>query len=166
MNLYLKRFVAALSLTISFSNQATASEFFPIATSVAKGANDTYVMERCAALDLSILNWAGEDGLNKFDPQLYNKMRDSYFAQKYVAVLMLANQGMTYESAVESNNRTEKAIRNLYVERFKENYATTGQAFNNDQFIGDDMNYCVEYSKAAAAMVDNSLGAKNWREAK
>ena len=54
--------------------------------------------------------------------------------------------------------------RNRYVKRFENNYASSGQAFNNDAFVNSDMDYCLPYAEMAGRTLDAAFGASNWRK--
>ena len=153
------------SVFILFATVTAAQDLLRLTDSVSKGANEIYVMERCAALDRAILNWGGEAQLNQFDPNLFNLISDRYYAQKLVAVLMHEQRGLTSKQAEEANNRTEDEIYNRYVKRFENNYASSGQAFNNDAFVNSDMDYCMPYAEMAGQTLDAAFEASNWRKA-
>ena len=77
---------------------------------------------------------------------------------------MHEQRGLTSKQAEEANSRTEDAIYDRYVKRFQNNYASTGQAFNNDEFVNSDMDYCMPYAEMAGQTLDAAFGASTWRK--
>ena len=62
-----------------------------------------------------------------------------------------------------SNERNTKKIEEIYLERFKENFASTGEVFGNDTLVMSDRDFCKAYVVVAYHQVDFMYG-KNWRD--
>ncbi len=62
-----------------------------------------------------------------------------------------------------SNERNTKMIEKIYLERFKQNYVNTGEAFGNDALVLSDREFCKAYVVVAYSQVDFMFG-KNWRD--
>ncbi len=59
--------------------------------------------------------------------------------------------------------RDTKMIEKIYLERFEQNYANTGEAFGNDALVLSDKDFCKAYVVVAYHQVDFMYG-KNWRD--
>ena len=142
---------------------ATAQEFISLEKATKSGANPLYVLERCSSLNFSILKWAGEAQLNRDGVDVFTKMSEEFFAMKTMALAFYKKKGLSESDAVEALNRNTKKIEEIYIARFKENYANTGQAFGNDTVVMSDRKFCERYVLLSYDYVDGLFG-KNWRD--
>ncbi|MEO1724151.1 MAG: hypothetical protein AAFR84_17330 [Pseudomonadota bacterium] len=118
----------------------SASELQPITGAAVDGASETYPLERCAALHFSMLSYFGE---STFDAEHVARVKG--FVSSLIAMSVVARKTKTGASmglVQEAVHSDVFAISQLYEARFKENYASTGQAFGSDPLIKADLSLC------------------------
>lgn len=160
---YLKRATAVFFLFLLSTLNINAQEFLPVAEANKDGTNGLYTLERCSSLNFAILKWAGEAQLNSGGRDMFSELSEEYFALKTTALWIYEQKGFSKADAVKALDSSTKMIEKIYLKRFKENYANTGQAFGNDDLILSDKEFCKAYVQVAYQQLDSMFG-KNWRD--
>ncbi|WP_040306364.1 hypothetical protein [Ahrensia sp. R2A130] len=140
----MKIFLIALTSLLSFgffnTTLAQDKEFKSLAILIEKGAEQTYPLARCAALYLSMAQWAGEERLGK---QSYaNTLAVSRNLLDSLAKIRSSKGGGSEEETFAAGAREMGIIAQIYLDRFEQNYARTGQAWSSDKVWKEDLDLC------------------------
>lgn len=101
---------------------------------------DTYPLVRCAGLYFGVYNIVGEDQLG--DQTAKNiKTGIDIFTQS-AALIRAENGAGTIEDIGQSVLRDALAISDIYIQRMKSNYQSTGVHITEDPLISGDMVVC------------------------
>ena len=137
----------AMTMSVVFAIEAKAQDFVPLAQWLKQPEgkkNKIYAFERCAALNTAIL----AHGEKNIDSQTVQSMDETFLA---LAVMLSKKQN---SSTLEANNNQVDAdttrVAKIYLDRLKNNYASTGLAFGNDELIKSDLTICKEVSDSLA----------------
>jgi|TARA_A100001015_G_C15023640_1_gene729323 hypothetical protein len=162
--MYFFKFIIVVALTsiMTFSS-LNAQDFIPAAEANKDGTKGLYTLERCSSLNFAILKWAGESQLNQDGNDIFAELSEEYFALKTTALWIYEQKGFSKSDAANALERNTKMIEEIYLERFKQNYANTGEAFGNDALVLSDREFCKAYVVVAYTQVDFMFG-KNWRD--
>ena len=146
-----------------FDFYLNAQEFLPVAEAKKDGSKGLYTLARRSSLNFAILKWVGEAQLNQDGDDVFSELSEEYFALKTTALWIYEQKGFSKSDAVNALERNTKMIENIYLERFKQNYANTGEAFGNAALVLSDREFCKAYVVVAYTQVDFMFG-KNWRD--
>lgn len=135
--------ILAATLASSWDENSRASEMQPLLDVVVEAA-PPYGLTRCAALYLSVMEWAGFERLGE---EAWAATEQSFrdFAQS-AAMSAQIEAGGTLEENAANVVRQVRNIADLYLDRFESNYAVTGQAFGVDPVVNSDLSFCRDLS--------------------
>ena len=103
-------------------------------------AASSYTPTRCAALHQAIMEWGGEQQLGA---DLWQRTESDREYMGLIAVIMLQDiAGGSLEDISIVVARDIRNVTDIYLERMENNYALSGQAFNNDPVISSDIAVC------------------------
>lgn len=137
------RSVATIVLVFSCGVQSSAvfaQTFAPLATILNSDYEASYPFVRCAAFYQANLEWAGKDriGVERFEQA--NEAIKTLLA---VSALVRSEQiGGGSASITDSVYVDTRKIADLYIERYRNNYAATGQAWASDEVWKSDLKTC------------------------
>lgn len=139
-----RRFVTSFFLLISLCAPSFAGEMQPL-RSARQSAAPTYEPARCAGLLQALQEWAGKKVMNQTTWDNMNTTRELFIL--YASIAFSKQAGGTFDEGMTVTLRDVRNIANLYLARFQENYALSGQAFQNDDLVNDDIDHCAELAE-------------------
>ena len=122
---------------------ARAVEMRPIVENMTE-TRLSYQLTRCAGLYNALAARLGPEQLDR------NKLRgidEAVVTFARLAAVALLQEGVTVDAKQASDLalRDVKNVMSLYVQRFHENYARTGEAFSTDELIMADLTLCSSF---------------------
>jgi len=121
-------------------NPATAQTMQPLSEILAVEYEQTYPLIRCAAFYQSSIEWAGKKRIGQTTFERYNDAIKNLLA---LSVFLRSQKSkINIENAQEITLRDTRKISDLYLKRYKINYATTGQAWGSDTMWKGDLQIC------------------------
>lgn len=132
---------ALLAYTGLFPGLAFAQSMRPL-EEAAEEAAAPYLGARCGGLYQALMEWGGRDRLGEELWQSTDAARES--AILFSMLVAQRVSGGELEMQIEGTLRDVRNIADLYHQRFEQNYALTGQAFEGDALVTQDMNYCSD----------------------
>ena len=125
-----------------------AQEMRPIVENM-KETRLSYQLTRCAGLYNA---FAMRIGTERMKGGEYKHIDDASLMFTRLTALSLVTEGVTSDPKLASEMalRDVKMAMELYVQRFHDNYARTGQAFSDDELIDSDFAICRAYMGSEA----------------
>lgn len=131
--------ILVATLASSAAQSSRAGEMQPLFDVVAEAATP-YGLTRCAALYLSVMEWAGSERMGE---ENWSAAVQAYETFALSAAVVAHNEsGGDLEAHGANIVRQVRTIANLYLERFETNYAVSGQAFAEDLIVASDLTFC------------------------
>ncbi|MBK5928410.1 hypothetical protein [Rhodobaculum claviforme] len=120
---------------------AEAEDLMPLPDAIRAGADEQYMLVRCAALYYSVYLYGGEAQLGSeraadLETRINLLMR--------TAALMRIEHGIDSDAAGTQIMQETSRITDLYIERYQRNYAARGLPFAPDTVWDADMDACRE----------------------
>lgn len=140
----------AMTMSAVLVIEAKGQDFVPLAqwlTQPEGKKNKIYAFERCAALNTAILAH-GEKNIDSETVQSMDEKTKTFLA---LAVMLSKKQnGSTLEANNDQVDADTTRVAKIYLDRLKNNYASTGLVFGNDELIKSDLKICKEVSDSLA----------------
>ncbi len=146
------RFSAIAIMCMVVALPAQAAELKPLQE--LPGTAAPYIPTRCAALTQALMEWVGKDRIGSKD---WSVMESGLVANLMMASNLSKKNGMDGSDEYIMNIilRDVRNIANLYIDRFKNNYAIQGEAFANDRVMILDMFFCKEVTENSYSKFEN-----------
>ncbi|MCF3935026.1 hypothetical protein L1787_16600 [Acuticoccus sp. M5D2P5] len=131
------------------SSTASAQEFQPLSEYIERPPEDqvsSYIFERCAGLYQGILAY----NPTRMTDEVSERFEQSIAIVALVAVKLREKASITETPPDVLTNSTANdivRIAEIYLDRIKNNYATTGQAFADDALITGDLDTCRQITE-------------------
>ena len=140
----------ALATAMMFSaavlpNRAGSQELQPLGDLDPKRVEQSYPLVRCAGFHLANIEWTGETRLGG-DTVARTKAEIETFMQA-AAWVRIGATGDDPEWTSQIVLRDTSTIADLYLERYKKNYANSGAAWDGDPLWERDLKYCSSLLK-------------------
>ena len=130
----------ATNIAFAIPSVGSTQELRPLRDLVAAGTEETYPLVRCAAFYLSMLEWAGEDRIGKDATQ---RVKVAVAGLAGAASEMRATKNGSSAADTEGGVFEDiRAISDLYLSRYRTNYAVEGKAWENDTLWDSDSTLC------------------------
>ena len=110
-----------------------------------------YPATRCAGWYQALMEWGGKERLGDEAWATVDTGRLSLF--HLATALFNQTSGNTFEADANFVARDMRNIADLYLARMERNYATSGEAFGQDEMIKSDMLICQRLAEMAVAYV-------------
>ncbi len=107
---------------------------------IGRDYEQTYPLVRCAALYQSSIEWVGKDRIGEETFDSYDNSIRNLLAISIV--LRSQTSAFDVENAQEITLLDTRTIADLYLERYRANYASTGNAWGTDAMWKDDLQIC------------------------
>ena len=131
---------AALS-TCLMASPALAGDLSPLPEALRQGADEHYMLVRCAGLYHSVLLYGGEAQLG---PERTKDLEARINLLMQMAAALRMQLGIDPDAAGTQIMQETSRIADLYVERYHRNYAARGLPFTPDPVWDADMETCRE----------------------
>lgn len=125
-------------LLLLLPTPALSQSLKPLRDAIRDGSEETYPVVRCAALYLSVLEWAGEDRLGPETSQ-----RTKLTVANLLKLATTMPEPSAGSEAEASVLRDIRAISDIYLDRYRTNYASVGEAFGQDELWSADSDVCL-----------------------
>ncbi len=135
----MKKTTAIVLAILSVGKPVLAQELDSLANTIETGVEKSYPFVRCAALYYSISLYAGETRLGN---ELYSSYVDSVEKFMRSAALVRAQDGVDAEVSSRQVLQETNTITDIYLARYRNNYAVGGQAFGADPLFQSDITFC------------------------
>lgn len=135
----MNRIALSLAVAACVSSPALGQSMRPL-LEIEDQVAAAYPPARCGGLYQAMMEWAGRDRLGEDLWESTDTARQS--AILLSAMIAQSLSGGELEDRLEVTIRDVRNIADLYLHRFEQNYAATGQAFNGDLVTTADMQYC------------------------
>ena len=137
------KFIPILLLVLSSFSLVNAEELKPLDKVIYESSN-SYPFKRCSGLYAAIMKWGGKE---KYGEETYNRYTQGAEKLLFSSISIDVKEGVGKTDEVTKNNlNTVIMITEKYIERFKNNYASTGQPFGEDEMFKKDLNICTKLS--------------------
>ena len=120
---------------------AKAEDLIPLPDALRAGADQQYMLVRCAGLYYSVYLYGGEAQLGS---EMIADLETRINALIRMAAYLRVERGMDREAAGPQVMQETSRIADLYIERYHRNYAARGLPFTPDPVWDADMEICRE----------------------
>ena len=152
--------IFTLVVSLGSANMSGAQEMLSLSAALEKGAAQAYGFERCAGAWRAgawraIQEWGGQSQWG----EQYKEFDMQRTAMNVAAIVAHKEKGLSQKEAVGANRRAVENIYALYTERFRKNYASSGQAFGNDELVKSDVEACKVFVFTTIKNLDKNIKA-------
>ena len=134
------RSICSIALAVAMIPAVAMSQDMLPLEDLIDDAASSYTPTRCAALYQAIMEWGGGQQLGA---DLWQRTESDREYMGLIAVIMLQDiAGGSLEDISIVVARDIRNVTDIYLERMENNYALSGQAFNNDPVIRSDISVC------------------------
>jgi xylose isomerase len=118
----------------------TVQQFRALSEVISGNYEQTYPLVRCAALFQSSIEWAGTD---RFGQKTFDRFEGSIKNLLAIATVVRSQtNGTEIDRSLEITLLDTRTISDLYIERYRASYASTGQAWGADEMWQGDLEIC------------------------
>lgn len=137
--------VLVASLAFGGLDDSRSNEMRPLSDAVEEAATP-YAFTRCAALNLSLMEWTGSERMGE---ATWGAMEQNFQVLAIGAAMLAQSEaGGSLDAHASNTTRQIRRIADLYLDRFDSNYALSGQAFAEDLVVNSDLSFCRELVEA------------------
>ena len=145
------RFIRCAALALMFmTTLGTAQEMRPLDELLDTSA-PPYPATRCAGWYQALMEWGGKKRLGDESWAAMDTGRQSLIF--FATAQFNQTSGNTFEADIELVVRDVRNVADLYLARLERNYASSGEAFAQDETIKGDMLICRRLAEMAVAYV-------------
>ena len=146
----MKRNIASAFLFF-ITTPAAGETMVPLRTLLAEPIEESYQHVRCAGFLLANIEWAGQ----ALSEDVFDDTKSAISALLLVATLQRSSKTSgSLEELAQSVNADTRAIADLYLLNYRQNYATTGRAWDGNPLWESDAAECRPISEVALLLID------------